>query len=183
MLIYGPAHRGFPPLLQVKQYTLFGSAVITNIQLLIFTVSVFLMIFLHTFVQWTRLGKALRATSQDLKAASLMGINVDRIISLCFLLGSSLGAAGGVMYGMYYGRISFFDGYLVGIKAFTAAVLGGIGNIPGAMLGGILLGLTEGLGAGYLSSQWKDAYAFFILVLLLLFKPTGLLGERLSTRS
>ena len=99
-------------------------------------------------------------------------------ITIAFVLGSALAGAGGVMFGMYYNTINFHDGYLAGIKAFTAAVLGGIGNIPGAMVGGILLGIFEGLGAGYLSSEWKNVFAFFILILILLFRPSGLFGSR-----
>jgi branched-chain amino acid transport system permease protein len=107
-----------------------------------------------------------------------MGINVNQTISVAFLIGSALAGAGGVMFGMYYNTINFHDGYLVGLKAFTAAVLGGIGNIPGAMVGGVLLGVLEGLGAGYLSSEWKNVFAFFILILILLFRPSGLFGAR-----
>ena len=100
-----------------------------------------------------------------------------------FAIGSALAAVGGLLFGLHYGTINFHDGYLMGLKAFTAAVLGGIGNIPGAMIGGLVLGLLEGLGAGYLSSQWKNVFAFVILVVLLLFKPTGLLGERVAERA
>jgi branched-chain amino acid transport system permease protein len=112
-----------------------------------------------------------------------MGINVDRIIARTFLIGSALAGAGGVLYGLRYGEVEFFMGYLVGIKAFTAAVLGGIGNVPGAMVGGIMLGVIEGLGAGWLSSEWKDVIAFTVLVLVLLVKPSGLLGERIPERA
>ena len=120
----------------------------------------------------------MRALADDRQAASLVGINTDRVIAVAFLIGSSLAGAGGVMFGMYYNTINFHDGYLAGLKAFTAAVLGGIGNIPGAMLGGVLIGVLEGLGAGYLSSEWKNVFAFFVLILILLFRPSGLLGSR-----
>ena len=124
----------------------------------------------------------MQATAQDPLAARLMGIPVDRVIALTFVIGSSLAAVGGVLFGLYYSTINFHDGYLTGLKAFTAAVLGGIGNIPGAMVGGLLLGLCEGLGAGYLSSQWKNVFAFVILIVLLLCRPRGLLGERVAER-
>jgi branched-chain amino acid transport system permease protein len=110
--------------------------------------------------------------------ASLVGINIDRVISVTFIIGSLLAAAAGVMIAMYYGLVNFFIGYVAGIKAFTAAVLGGIGNIAGAVLGGFILGLVESLGASYLSSEYKDAFAFLILIIVLLFRPTGLMCER-----
>jgi branched-chain amino acid transport system permease protein len=115
--------------------------------------------------------------------ASLVGIDVNRVISVTFLIGSALAAVAGVMVGMYYGLINFYIGYIAGVKAFTAAVLGGIGSIPGAMLGGVLLGLIESLGAGYISSEYKDVFAFAILILVLIFRPTGLLGTDTSKRA
>ena len=136
------------------------------------------MIALHAFIRYSRTGKAMRALADDRDGANLVGINTNRIISITFLIGSALAGAGGVMFGMYYNTINFHDGYLAGLKAFTAAVLGGIGNVPGAMIGGLLIGVLEGLGAGYLSSEWKNVFAFFILILILLFRPSGLLGAR-----
>jgi branched-chain amino acid transport system permease protein len=133
---------------------------------------------LHFFIKKAKTGRAMRALADDRQAASLIGINVDGVISIAFVIGSALAGAGGVMFGMYYMTVNFHDGYLAGLKAFTAAVLGGIGNIPGAMLGGLLLGVLESLGAGYLSSEWKNVFAFFILILILLFRPSGLLGAR-----
>ena len=177
MLIAGPSDKSFPYLMEVKKFSL-GRVTFTNLQILITVISTLLMILLHGFVKNTRTGKAMRALADDRQAASLMGINVDRVISIAFLVGSALAGAGGVMYGMYYNTINFHDGYLVGLKAFTAAVLGGIGNIPGAMVGGVLMGILEGLGAGYLSSEWKNVFAFFVLILILLFRPSGLLGSR-----
>lgn len=177
MLIAGPSDKVFPYLLSVVKFSV-GRVTFTNLQLFIMVTSLALMIVLHLFVKRTRTGKAMRALADDRQAASLMGINVDRVISIAFLLGSSLAGAGGVMYAMYYNTINFHDGYLVGLKAFTAAVLGGIGNIPGAMVGGVLMGILEGLGAGYLASAWKNVFAFFILILILLFRPSGLLGSR-----
>lgn len=177
MLIFGPADKSFPAVLPLKKFS-FGAVTLTNIQILITVISLVLMAGLHLFITRTRTGKAMRALADDMKAASLMGINVDRTIMTAFLVGAALAGAGGVMFGLYYSTINFHDGYLAGLKAFTAAVLGGIGNIPGAMLGGVLIGVFEGLGAGYLSSEWKNVFAFFILILILLFRPRGLLGTR-----
>jgi branched-chain amino acid transport system permease protein len=136
------------------------------------------MIALNYFVRQTKTGKAMRATAQDKRMAALVGIDVDRIISTTFVVGSILAAVAGVMVAMYYGFVDYYIGYQAGLKAFTAAVLGGIGNIPGAMLGGMLLGLIEAFGAGYISSEYKDVFAFTILVLVLIFRPAGLLGEQ-----
>lgn len=177
MLIAGPADKPYPQLFEIKKMS-FYTVTFTHLQIFIAVVSMLLMFGLHGFIKFTRAGKAMRALADDRVAASLVGINVNQIILLAFLIGSALASAGGVMFGMYYNTINFHDGYLAGLKAFTAAVLGGIGNIPGAMLGGILLGVLEGLGAGYLSSEWKNVFAFFILILILLFRPTGLLGAR-----
>ncbi len=177
MLIFGPSDKSFPAIIPVKKY-FFGAMIFTNLQLLIAFVSIFLMVALHLFIKYARLGKAMRALADDREAASLMGINVNQVISFAFLIGSGLAGAGGVMFGMYYNTINFHDGYLAGLKAFTAAVLGGIGNIPGAMIGGVLIGIFEGLGAGYFSSEWKNVFAFFILIIILLFRPSGLFGSR-----
>ncbi len=160
----------------------FGSTQISFVQVMIMGTAVFLMILLSLFIGKTKLGKAMRATAQDQKMAYLVGIDINRVISVTFLIGSALGAAAGVMVALYYGLVNFFIGYIAGIKAFTAAVLGGIGNVPGAMLGGIILGLVESFGAGYLSSEYKDVYAFVILVVFLIFRPQGLLGERVSEK-
>jgi branched-chain amino acid transport system permease protein len=135
------------------------------------------MIGLRFFVRKTRMGKAMRAVAQDKTMASLVGINIDTVISLTFIIGSGLAAIAGLMVAMYYGLVNYFIGYLAGIKAFTAAVLGGIGSIRGAMFGGILLGLVESLGGSYISSEYKDAYAFIILIIILLVKPGGLFGK------
>lgn len=154
------------------------NAQISFIQVMIILTSVVLMLLLNFFITRTRIGKAMRATSQDLKMASLIGIDVDRIISITFIIGSMLAAAAGVMVAIYYGRVHYFIGYIAGVKAFTAAVLGGIGNIYGAMVGGLLLGLVESLASGYISSEYKDVYAFIILILILIFRPQGLLGKK-----
>lgn len=176
MLIWGPVDKSFPVFFKHSALTV-GALRVSPIQGFIIITALTMMLALHFFVMRTMLGKALRAASEDMTAARLMGINVDRVISVCFLLGSALGGAGGMMYGMCYNTITFHDGYLAGIKAFTAAVLGGIGNIPGAMLGGVALGMLEGLGAGYLSSEWKNVFAFLILVILLLCWPQGVLRK------
>ncbi len=182
MLIWGATDRPVPPVLPSVRWTI-GGVSLTLMQVAMLCVTGTMMTGLQLFIMRTRLGLAMRAVAQDVRAARLMGIHVNGVITVSFLLGSALAAVGGVLYGLYYGTINFHDGYLTGLKAFTAAVLGGIGNIPGAMVGGICLGLLEGLGAGYLSSQWKNALAFLVLVLLLICRPTGLLGERVADRA
>ena len=182
MLLYGATDRRFPAFIPARRWE-WGGTSLTLLQVIIWLTSGALMVALQLLVMSTRLGKAMRATAQDPNACRLLGIPVDRIIALTFALGSGFAAVGGTLFGLYYNTINFHDGYLVGLKAFTAAVLGGIGNIPGAMVGGLVLGLLEGLGAGYLSAQWKNVFAFVILVVLLLFKPTGLLGERVAERA
>ncbi|MSR77148.1 MAG: branched-chain amino acid ABC transporter permease [Candidatus Omnitrophica bacterium] len=177
MILFGPADKRFPSLIEIHKLS-FHHVTITNLQIMITGFSLILMLVLHTFIKYTRMGKAMRALADDREAACLMGINVNQIISIAFLIGSALAGAGGIMFGMYYNTINFHDGYLAGLKAFSAAVLGGIGNIPGAMVGGVLLGILEGMGAGYISSEWKNVFAFFILILILLFRPHGLLGSR-----
>ena len=182
MLVYGATDRQFSNILPLVRWQV-GGVNISLMQSIVWITSGLLMIGLQALVMTTRLGKAMRATAQDLTACTLLGIPVDHIISVTFMIGSSLAAVGGMLFGLHYGTINFHDGYMTGIKAFTAAVLGGIGNIPGAMVGGLVLGLLEGLSAGYLSSQWKNVFTFLILVTLLLFKPTGLLGERVAERA
>ena len=182
MIVYGPNDRRFPNPMALIRWDI-GGVSLTLMQVLIWVVAGLLMAGLQVLVMRTKLGIAMRATSQDLKACALLGVPVDRIIRITFVIGSCFAAIGGMLFGLQYGTINFHDGYMVGLKAFTAAVLGGIGNIPGAMVGGMLLGLLEGLGAGYLSAQWKNVFAFVILVVLLLCKPTGLLGERVADRA
>ncbi len=182
MLIYGATDLQVPSPVPMVRWNV-GGITVTVMQLVIWTSGAGLMLGLHVLVMSTRLGKAMRATAQDLTACALLGIPVGRIIATTFAIGSALAAMGGMLFAFHYGTINFHDGYLVGLKAFTAAVLGGIGNIPGAMVGGLVLGLLEGLGAGYLSAQWKNVFAFAILVVLLLCKPTGLLGERVADRA
>ncbi len=181
MLTQGPNDKVFPQTIPITTFKFMGADV-TYIQLFIIAASVILMAALHFFIMKTRMGKAMRATALDKKAAGLMGINIDSVISVTFILGSFLAAVAGVMVGIYYGVVNFYIGYMAGMKAFTAAVLGGIGNVPGAMLGGFVLGILESLGAGYLWPEYKDAFAFLVLVLILIIRPQGLLGERMPDK-
>jgi len=182
MLCYGATDRRFPSLVPPVRWDA-GGVTITLMQVIVWTSSAVMMLGLQALVTRTKLGMAMRATAQHVRACALLGIPVNRIIAVTFMIGSALAATGGVLFGLHYGTINFHDGYMTGLKAFTAAVVGGIGNIPGAMLGGLVLGLLEGLAAGYGSAQWKNVIAFAVLVALLLFKPTGLLGERVSDRA
>jgi len=145
--------------------------------LVIVAVSAVAMIALTLFIKYTRLGKAMRATAQNRKMAMLVGVNVDRVISATFIIGSSLAAVGGVLIASHIGQINFFIGFIAGIKAFSAAVLGGIGSIPGAVLGGLILGWTESFATGYISSDYEDVFAFALLVIILIFRPSGILGK------
>ena len=176
MLTQGATDKVFPPLFGNAGFN-FLSTRITYLQASIILLSGIIMALLHLFIIKTKTGKAMRAVSQDKTMASLAGINIDTIISLTFIIGSGLAAAAGMMVAMYYGLVNYSIGYSAGIKAFTAAVLGGIGSIPGAMFGGIILGLVESLGASYVSSEYKDVYAFIILIIILFLKPEGLLGK------
>jgi len=182
MLIYGARFQVYPQgLLPRTTIHLFGLP-IPLMRVILFAVSAVLMLTLYVFVQKTKIGTAIRAAAIDQAAAKLMGIDVDRIILLVFLIGPALGGLAGLMVGLYYGQINFTMGWVYGLKAFTAAILGGIGNIPGAMVGGLLLGVLEALGAAYISIAWKDAIAFCVLILILIVRPTGLLGERVAEK-
>lgn len=181
MLTQGASDKIFPHIIPSASITIYN-AFISPIQIFIIIASFVLMAVLHLFIKKTRVGKAMRATSQDKRMAGLVGIDIDMIIAITFVIGSVLAASAGMMVAVYYGSINFFAGYIAGIKAFTAAVLGGIGNIPGAMLGGLILGLVEGYGAGYISSEYKDIFAFVILIFVLILRPTGLLGEQVSEK-
>ncbi len=177
MLAQGKEYKNLPPLLPSEGIIILGANV-SPVQIFVLLSSILLMIVLHLFVARTKLGKAMRATSQDRVMAGLVGININQVISVTFMIGSSLAAVAGVMVTLYYGVVHFFMGYLAGIKAFTAAVLGGIGSIPGAMLGGFMLGLIENFGASYISSVYKDAFAFIVLIVTLIIRPAGLLGQK-----
>lgn len=146
-------------------------------RILIIVTTIILMVMLSLYIKYSRMGRASRACSQDLGMANLLGIDTSRVISFTFIVGAMLAAVGGVLIALAIGKLTPFIGFIAGIKAFTAAVLGGIGSIPGAMLGGVILGLAETFAAAYISSQYKDIVAFSLLVLILLFRPTGLLGK------
>ncbi|BCR05829.1 branched-chain amino acid ABC transporter permease [Desulfuromonas versatilis] len=182
MLIYGAKFYVYPQdVLPRTTIEIFG-VYIPLMRILILVVSLVMMAALYLFTQKTRVGTAIRAAAIDQGAAKLMGINVDRVIMLVFLIGPALGGSAGLMVGLYYGQINFTMGWIYGLKAFTAAILGGIGNIPGAMVGGLLLGVIEALGAAYISVAWKDAIAFVVLIAILIVRPKGLLGERVAEK-
>ncbi len=180
-LIFGSGFSSYPDVLPTNSFSL-GGAQVSWVQVVMFLLSVALMVALYVFVHRTAVGTAMRALAMDRDAARLMGIDVQRVIVLTFLLGSVLAGAAGVMEGLYYTQINFNIGFLIGLRAFTAAVLGGIGNIPGAMVAGLLIGLLESFSAGYLSSSWTDALVFLVLILVLVVRPTGLFGERVVER-
>jgi branched-chain amino acid transport system permease protein len=158
----------------------FGNITVSYLQIVILAVTVGLLILLNLLVFKTRIGKAMRATAQDKVMSALVGINSNRIISLTFVIGASLAAAAGIMVGLYYGSVRYDMGFVPGIKAFAAAVLGGIGNITGAMIGGFIIGMVEIYAAGYISGQYKDVFAFIILIGVLYFMPTGIMGENVD---
>ncbi len=215
LLVWGRSYIAFPQIIEVKLYRLGNaetSATISNVQIAIVVASAVMMAALLALVYRTRMGIAMRATSQNPAVAGLMGIDVNRTIAQTFLIGAALGAVAGVMVGAYYGIAHYQMGFMLGLKAFSAAVLGGIGNLAGAVLGGLLMGLIEAMGAGYmgdftrvctldtllpgfaeacasnpdaslLGSNYKDVYAFIVLILVLVFRPSGLLGERVGDRA
>jgi branched-chain amino acid transport system permease protein len=182
LLGIGADIKNFPNPLPSVQFPI-GGAVLRLREILIWVVSLGLMAALTYFVQYTKLGKAMRATAQDADAARMMGVEVDRVIIAAFFLGSALAGAGGLMFGLYYNLTSYVIGFTTGLRAFTAAVLGGIGNVPGAMVGGILIGLIEAFGSYWVSAAWADVIIFSILVLVLVFKPAGLLGRLAPNKS
>jgi len=215
LLVWSRNIIAFPQIIELKLYH-FGSsdssAAISNVQIVIIIASVLMMAGLLLLVYRTKMGIAMRAVSQNPQIAGLMGVDIDRVISMTFVIGAALGAVAGVMVGTYYGIAHYQMGFLLGLKAFSAAVLGGIGNLAGAVLGGILMGLIESLGAGYVGdwtnvcfldqflpgftdvcqaspesslfgSNYKDVYAFIVLILVLVFRPQGLLGERVGDRA
>jgi branched-chain amino acid transport system permease protein len=182
LLTVGAGSENYPNPLPVMRWH-FGQVVVELKELLIWAVALVLMIALHLFVNRTRLGKAMRATAQDAEAARMMGVNVDRVIVTAFFLGSALAGAAALIFGLYYNYTSFIIGYTAGLRAFTAAVLGGIGSIPGAMVGGLLIGLIETLGGQLIAVRWTDVIIFSILVLVLVFVPAGLFGRATPTKS
>lgn len=190
MIIWGREYFSFPQLLPNASHNIAG-AIINEVQIAIVIVAVLVMTGLMLLVYRTRLGRAMRAVAESPTAASLMGVNINKVISTTFMLGSALAAIAGIMVSANYGVVHYYMGFMLGLKAFTAAVLGGIGNLRGAMVGGLLLGLIESLGAGYigtltggiLGSHYQDAFAFFVLIAVLIFRPSGLLGERVAERA
>jgi branched-chain amino acid transport system permease protein len=175
--IGGNVNTGQPGPLFDPAFTVMGRPV-TVVQVLVVSTAIFLMVALTLVVSRTRLGKAMRATAFDREAANMMGIDTDRVIASTFFIGSVLAGAAGVMFGLYIGETYYFMGFLAGLKAFTAAVVGGIGSIPGAMVGGLLIGVTESYAAGYVGGQWSDIVVFGILILFMLLRPTGIFGTR-----
>jgi branched-chain amino acid transport system permease protein len=190
MIIWGRGYHPIPPLLPSAPHDVFG-AQINDLQLLIMVVAALTMAGLMLLVNRTKLGRAMRATAENPEIAALMGVDVNRVISATFIIGSALAALAGVMVSSHYGVAHYSMGFLLGLKAFTAAVLGGIGNLGGAMVGGLLLGVIEALGAGYIGdltggvfgSNYQDVFAFIVLIVVLVFRPSGLLGEKVAERA
>ena len=190
LLVWSRSPLAFPQIIPLVSFHV-GGAIITGVQIAIILTSVLMMGALTLMVYRTKLGIAMRATSQNPQMAGLMGIDINRIIAFTFIVGAALAAVAGVMVGTYYGIAHYSMGSLLGMKAFSAAVLGGIGNLAGAMLGGILLGVVEALGAGYIGdltdnvfgSNYQDVFAFLVLIAVLVFRPSGLLGERVGDRA
>lgn len=181
MLIWGPETQSFPNVIDNKIFNIAGLR-ISTLQLIILGTTIVLVTLLTYIVGYTRIGRAMRCVSQDMDVSKLMGINTNRIVYFTFALGSSLGSAAGILVGMYYKAVFPMMGFVPGLKAFIAAVIGGIGSIPGAMLGGIIMGVSESLGAAYISSGYRDAIAFIILIIILLLKPEGLLGKGIKEK-
>lgn len=182
MLIYGAKFHVYPKGLFTKlSLSVFG-LYLPLVKVFVLVVSLGVMAVLYVFIQKTLKGAAIRAVAIDYNAAQLVGIDVDRVVTLVFIIGPALGGLAGLMVGLLYGQITFTMGWLYGLKAFTAAILGGIGNIPGAMIGGIILGMIESMASGYLSVAWKDAVTFLVLILILTIRPTGILGERVAEK-
>jgi branched-chain amino acid transport system permease protein len=190
MLVWGRNFRTVPQLLPMAPIEFFGATLTIN-KIVVIALSALIMVGLMLLVNRTRLGRAMRATAENPRIAGLMGVNPNYVIAITFAIGAALAAVAGVMYAATYTVVHFYMGFLPGLKAFTAAVLGGIGNIPGAMLGGLLLGLIEALGAGYigdltggvLGSHYQDVFAFIVLCGVLILRPSGLLGERVAERA
>ena len=182
LLFLGADSKNFPNPLPPVTFAI-GGAVLRLREILIWVLAVVLMSALWIFTRKSRMGKAMRATAQDPEAARMMGVDVDRVIMTAFFVGSALAGAGGMIFGLYYNFTSFVIGYSAGLRAFTAAVLGGIGNVPGAMLGGMIIGLIETLSGQVVSVRWTDVIIFSLLVLVLVFRPAGLLGRMAPNKS
>jgi branched-chain amino acid transport system permease protein len=182
MLKWGAQYRAYSANLLPNVVLTIGGQTVPLIRLLVFLVALLVMLGLYLFINRTRMGLAIRAAAIDQGAAKLMGIDVRRVIAMVFIIGPALGGLAGVLVGLYYGQINFNMGQIYGLKAFTAAIIGGIGNIPGAMVGGLLLGLLEAMGAAYVSGAWRDALTFIVLILILLVRPTGILSERVAEK-
>ena len=182
MVIWGPRYQAYPVDVVPTARFEIGGIHITLLQIIILILSFVLLAFLYYVIQKTTFGAAIRASALDRDTAALMGININTVIFFIFTLGPALGGVAGVMVGMYYRQISFTMGWNYGLKAFTATILGGIGNIPGAMVGGLLLGIFEMLGSAYISTAYKDVFVFLILILVLIFRPRGLLGEKVAEK-
>ncbi len=178
-----PFPRAAVPAVFSESVMTLGSVSVSGLQLFIYCVTIAMMIGLTLIINKTRIGTAMRALAQNATAAALMGINVNRIIAFTFALGSSLGGAAGILVAMYYNTLSATMGYNAGVKAFAAAVLGGIGSVPGAMLGGVVLGVAETLGAGYVSSQYRDGLGYAVMIAVILLRPSGLLGKSVSQKA
>jgi branched-chain amino acid transport system permease protein len=182
LLTVGADSKNFPNPMPSIRYQIAGAVLDIRV-ILIWIIALLLMAALYMFVQRSRIGKAMRATAQDAEAARMMGVEVDRVIVMAFFLGSALAGAGGLIFGLYYNFTSFIIGFTAGLRAFTAAVLGGIGNVPGAMVGGVLIGLIEAMGGQFIATAWTDVIIFSILVLVLVFKPAGLFGRLAPNKS
>jgi len=182
MLIWGPNMKIFPSNLFPSTIWQIHGVVFTFTQAMILGVSAVLMLGIYFFINKTKMGTAIRATAIDQDAAKLMGINVNRVIMIIFIIGSALGAVAGLFIGINYRGITFDVGWMYGLNAFIAAIMGGIGNIPGAMLGGLLLGLFNAMISGYISSAWAETFTFILLVVILIFRPTGILGEVMAEK-
>jgi branched-chain amino acid transport system permease protein len=181
ILTLGSKFRIFPFLFPKGEFHFLGS-IVTYAQLSIVIVSLFLMVVFSLFLNYSRMGKALQTVAENQKVAGLLGIHVNRFIALTFLIVSALAGAAGVLTGSYYGSVDFFVGFMAGLKAFTAMVLGGVGNVPGAVLGGLVIGVAETLIGGYVSNDNKDILVFVLLIVILVFRPSGLLGERIAEK-
>jgi branched-chain amino acid transport system permease protein len=182
LLTVGADSKNYPNPLPTIRWQI-GGAVLDFRVVLIWIIALILMAGLYMLVQRSRIGKAMRATAQDAEAARMMGVDVDKVIVMAFFLGSALAGAGGLIFGLYYNFTSFIIGFTAGLRAFTAAVLGGIGNVPGAMVGGVLIGLIEAMGGQFIATAWTDVIIFSILVLVLVFKPAGLFGRIAPSKS